>query len=337
MRSSFHLGFLAALLLALNSLNVFAVGPATGVSRLYPTSQGGLSITGAVGTVYAIQYSTNFASSTAWRCQLFLKLSTSSNLIAGAGSSPGTSRFYRATTLAPSNMVFIPAGTFTMGSPEAEFERFNDESPQTTVSFRSGLFFATNLVTQREYLAITGVNPSFFTGNLSRPVEQVNWLSASNYCRLLTQQEFATGRIPAGCAYRLPTEAEWEYACRAGTTTPFYYGNDTTNYTALLTHAWFADNSPGTMPVGQKPANPWGLFDMGGNVWEWCQDWYDTAYSGGSATDPQGPSSGTTRVLRGGSWLDDARFCRSACRIGDDPAVAVYSNYGFRVVLAPQP
>src|SRR5204862_1274358 len=138
-----------------------------------------------------------------------------------------------------------------------------------------------------------------------------------------------------GCQYRLPTEAEWEYACRAGTTTTFNYGDDP-GYTNLTSYAWISDNSGGlTHSVGQKPANAWGLYDMHGNLWEWCQDWYGD-YPGESATDPQGPPFGPGRVLRGGSWADDGGLCRSACRIADDPS-AQFFTYGFRVVLAPVP
>ena len=117
--------------------------------------------------------------------------------------------------------------------------------------------------------------------------------------------ERAAGRIATNSVYRLPTQAEWEYACRAGTTTRFSYGDDP-GYTSLPIYGWYADNCGGsTHPVGQKLANPWGLYDMHGNVWEWCQDWYGD-YLGGMAVDPQGPASGPTRVIHGGSWNDSA-------------------------------
>ena len=144
----------------------------------------------------------------------------------------------------------------------------------------------------------------------------------------------AAGRLPAGWAYRLPTEAEWEYACRGWTSDRrFSYGDDP-GYTNLATYAWYRSNSGSqTQPVGQKPPNPWGLYDMCGNVWEWCQDWYAPSYPGDSVTDPQGPPAGTERVLRGGSWDGFARRCRSACRIGDDPTANYYDNYGFRTKI----
>jgi formylglycine-generating enzyme required for sulfatase activity len=196
---------------------------------------------------------------------------------------------------------------------------------------------ATKLVTQREYLAVVGSNPSLFAGDLDAPVERVSWSDATNYCAILTQRELTAGRIPAGSAFRLPTEAEWEFCCRAGTTTRFFYGDDP-NYLQLTNHAWFSDNSDAqTHTVATKPGNAWGFFDMAGNVWQWCEDWYG-AYPGGSVFDPTGAStnSGGGRVLRGGSWIDEPRFCRSACRIGDDPSGnSLYENYGFRVVLAP--
>jgi formylglycine-generating enzyme required for sulfatase activity len=235
-------------------------------------------------------------------------------------------------------MIFVAPGTFTLGSPDTEPDRFDDEGPQTTVTFTKGIFVSPKFVSQQEYLALTGSNPSTFTGDLTRPVDNVSWQNATNYCRLLTQQEIAAKHIPAGCVYRLPTEAEWECACRAGTTTMFNYGDDPA-YTNLASHAWYSLNSGNqTHPGGQKPANAWGLYDMHGNLWEWCNDWYG-AYPGGLVTDPQGPpgpdpqSSG--RVLRGGSWADQDVFCRSACRLFDDPDSGFSSSYGFRVVLAP--
>jgi formylglycine-generating enzyme required for sulfatase activity len=232
-------------------------------------------------------------------------------------------------------MVLINPGSFTLGSPVTEGDRFSDEGPQTTVTLTRTFYMALRPVTQRDYQDVMGVNPSSFTGDSNRPVDQVSWSEATNYCLLLTQRELAAGRISTGWKFRLPTEAEWEYACRAGTTNRFYYGNDP-GYTNLASYAWYADNSGAqTHPTGQKPANPWGLYDMHGNIWEWCGDWY-APYPGGSVNDPMATdSSSGVRVLRGGSWLDDARFCRSACRIGDYPDDTHYNFYGFRVVLAP--
>src|SRR5262249_41853232 len=161
---------------------------------------------------------------------------------------------------------------------------------------------AVHPVTQGEYQSVTGVNPSFFSGSTNLPVEQVSWIDATNYCGMLTQRERAAGHIAASWQYRLSTEAEWEYACRAGTTTRFYYGDDL-SYLNLTNNAWYEDNSDDqTHPVGLKPANPWGLYDMGGNVSEWCLDWY-APYPGGNVTDPLATDSTSgLRVLRGGSW-----------------------------------
>jgi len=188
-------------------------------------------------------------------------------------------------------------------------------------------------VTQGEYQTVIGSNPSLFTGDLNRPVEQVSWNDATNYCRQLTLSERTTGRLPAGWGYRLPTEAEWEYACRAGArTTRFAYGDDL-SYASLTNYAWYSNNSDGTTHrVEQKLANPWGLMDMHGNVFEWCQDFYG-AYPGGSASDPPGPVSGSYRVIRGGGWTGGARVCRSGSRDWGHPDTRL-SFFGFRVVLS---
>lgn len=252
----------------------------------------------------------------------------------------GPWRFYRSVLLGAGTRptpgpryVWLPAGQFTMGSPATEVGRSADEGPQTQVTLRRGFFMGRYEVTQGEYLSVVGSNPSYFTGDTNRPVEQVNWTEATNYCALLTARERTAGRLPAGWAYRLPTEAEWEYASRAGSTNRFSYGDDP-GYTQLGNYAWYTDNSGNaTHPVGGKQPNRWGLFDMSGNVWEWCSDWYG-AYPGGSVTDPRGAPSGSYRVLRGGGWGTSAYACRSAQRNFYDPA-ARYYVIGFRVVLAP--
>ena len=177
-----------------------------------------------------------------------------------------------------------------------------------------------------------GRNPSSFPAQTNRPVETVSWFDATNYCARRTQQDLAAGRIPPGSYYRLPSEAEWEYACRAGTTTRFYYGDDP-GYANLANYAWYVANSGNsTHPVNQKLPNAWGLYDIAGNVWEWCQDWYAPAYPGGRVTDPPGPDTGSNRVLRGGDWFSFAWYCRSASRSFTHPASA-FSVIGFRVVL----
>lgn len=246
-------------------------------------------------------------------------------------------------TPAPSGMVWIPPGTFTMGSPSSERNRGSDEGPQTVVTISRGFWLGKYEVTQREYLAVTGSNPSLFKVDLDRPVEQVRWYEAVEYCNRLTQQERAAGRLPAGYEYRLPTEAQWEYACRAGTTTRFSFGDalecgDECGTCAIANrYMWWCGNSEDqTHRVGQKLPNPWGLYDMHGNVWEWCADWYSSSYPGGSVTDPQGPTSGSYRVCRGGIWNGNGLDCRSANRFGYWP-VSWNHNLGFRAALVPVP
>jgi formylglycine-generating enzyme required for sulfatase activity len=302
----------------------------------------GLTITGTVGAVYSVEYVTDVAqtnNSSAWRCLEFLQLPASPYLWADKSAPATGKRFYRALAFtAPTNMVFIPPGTFRMGSPTKEVDRSSAyEGPQTDVTISRGFWMGKYEVTQGEYLAVMGSNPSLFAGDPNRPAEQVTWSDATNYCGRLTRQERGVGRIATDSVYRLPTEAEWEYACRAWTSTRFSYGDDP-GYTNLTNYAWYYDNSGVVWhPVGQKRPNPWGLYDMHGNVWEWCQDWFGD-YAGGFALDPQGPATGWGHVVRGGGWRGWAYhpgLCRSASRIGigNDPGGQPYD--GFRVVLAP--
>jgi formylglycine-generating enzyme required for sulfatase activity len=166
-------------------------------------------------------------------------------------SSPGMQRFYRAVQVEAGarptpgqRFVWLPAGTFTMGSPSSEQDRYSDEGPQTLVTLTRGFWMGRYEVTQGEYLAVMGSNPSWFTGDTNRPVEQVSWNDATNYCAKLTQRERAAGRLLAGWEYRLPTEAQWEYAARAGNTNRFSYGDDP-GYTELGNYGWYSSNSGG--------------------------------------------------------------------------------------------
>jgi formylglycine-generating enzyme required for sulfatase activity len=192
------------------------------------------------------------------------------------------------------------------------------------------------LITQGEYLAIMGTNPSRSFGDTNRPVDNIRWQNATNYCARLTALGVSNGSIPTNCVYRLPTEAEWEYACRSWTSDRrFYYGDDP-DYTSLTNYAWYFANSGGsTHPVGQLQPNPWGFYDMAGNVWQHCQDWFSVAapYPGGNVIDPQGPPTGQFHVARGGNYFSIPASCRSAAR-GDGVLPTGYTGFGFRLALA---
>jgi formylglycine-generating enzyme required for sulfatase activity len=220
--------------------------------------------------------------------------------------------------------ILIPAGSFTMGADKNFEDAYDDEMPQHRVTIGKPFYLGKYEVTQAQWTAVMGNNPSKFKGQ-DNPVEQVSWDDAQAFIKRLNQKEGHN-------RYRLPTEAEWEYAARAGTTGAYSFGDDVDG---LGRYAWYRDNSGDkTHPVGRKEANPWGLYDMHGNVWEWVQDWYGD-YSSASVTDPKGPSAGSMRVFRGGSWRYSARLCRAANRYACPPDTR-YANLGFRLALSPE-
>ncbi len=230
------------------------------------------------------------------------------------------------------NLVLIPKGKFLMGSPETEEKRVKDEI-QHEVTISQNFYMGSTEVTQAQWNKVIGNNPSSFKGD-ELPVYQIRPYETVWFCKRLSEMP---EEKKAGRKYRLPTEAEWEYACRAGTMTPFNFGSQLNGRQANCdgTRPYGTDtkgpNLEKTSPVGTYPANAWGLYDMHGNVWEWCSDWYGE-YPSGSVTDPSGPARGWQRVYRGGDWRVDAVNCRSADR-GCDPSIR--SRFiGFRVVMS---
>jgi formylglycine-generating enzyme required for sulfatase activity len=297
-----------------------------------------------IPTVYNNGYSVTFTpTDTANYNTVTKRVSISVNFVAGT---------------AP-EMISITGGTFTMGSPTSELDRYNDET-QHSVTL-SGFKMSKYQVTQAQYQAVMGSNPSEGSSNPQagetqgkRPVENVRWYDALVFCNKLSIKEGLTpayrisestdpavwGTVPkvdnatwdavvivaGSTGYRLPTEAQWEYACRAGTTTAYNTGTTISDNTG-----WYSKNSDNkTHEVGKKPANAWGLYDMHGNVSEWCWDWYGD-YSSGTQTNPAGAVNGSYRVLRGGNWTNDSWHLRSARR-RDYPPCNVYPCFGFRLV-----
>ena len=227
------------------------------------------------------------------------------------------------------SMIWVKPGTFTMGSPTSEAWRSPDET-EHNVSLTKGFYLGKYEVTQAQYEAVMTGNtdgqsatPSNWSGNPNRPVEKVSHDDVQVFLSRLNTQQSAN--IPAGWAYVLPTESQWEYACRAGTTTAYSWGDDIN-----ATRANYNSNIRQTRDVGNYAANPWGFFDMHGNVWEWTADWFGAYPVGNPVTDPTGEASGSYRVARGGSWYLVGTHLRSARRSYDAPS-SRSSYVGFRV------
>ncbi len=216
--------------------------------------------------------------------------------------------------------IQIPAGEFDIGSPLSEKDRKNDENIQH-VKITNGFWMGVYEVTQKQWMTVVGNNPSFFHGD-DLPVENVSWDDAQDFIEKLNKKEGTT-------KYRLPSETEWEYAARAGTNTTYPFGNDESK---LGEYAWYDGNSIGkTHLIGQRKPNPWGLYDMHGNVWEWVQDTYHENYTDAPKDGSVWESSGHGRVNRGGAWNREAKFCRSAYRGWLNPGRRL-NNVGFRLV-----
>jgi len=249
-------------------------------------------------------------------------------------------------------MIYVPSGTFTMGANSNELGSYDWERPRHSVTLTKGFWMGKFEITQAQWMAITGENPARFK-SINRPVEQISWNQAVEFCKKLTEHERAAGHLDAQHSFTLPTEAQWEYACRAGTTSALNNGKELTNPQELCPNlseiAWYKantlttsddENSAVTLPVGLKAPNLWGFHDMLGNVWEWTSEncSWDSATSSilpdtykDGITDPSN-QTGPYRILRGGSYCDEPYFCRSAFRlvVGSNTGL---ENRGLRVVI----
>lgn len=332
------------------------------LSRAQTTLQATLTptvvITGPLGSLQQVQYSTNVADPNGWKPLSVVRLDAPAKNFFDTTAS-GPQRFYRTVLMGvtDTNLVWIPPGTFLMGSPSNESMRFPVEGPQTQVTLTQGFLmgrFEVRIPESVVYLT----NFDHFTNNQNfqqHPVDSALWQDATNYCALRTAYERAQGMIPSDWAYRLPTEAEWEYACRAGTTTPFAFGNELRN-DLVRSDAWFDGSVPyptnlvvvgaivpgtsGYTNIGSFSANAFGLYDMHGNALEWCLDTYPglliptfAAYSGIAVTNPVVKQLGGYAIVRGGGVADTAARCRSAAR--RSVSIDALSYAGFRVVLSP--
>ena len=247
--------------------------------------------------------------------------------LAASAIQAGTPRVLTLGQGVPLDLVWIPPGVFLMGSPFEEPGRFITEGRRHPVTLTRGFWMGKVPVTQQQWQQLLGDNPSHVKAP-QLPVDQVNWDDCQRFTQALSRH-LAADHLTAA----LPTEAQWEYACRAGSQTRFWSGDRVADLAGV---AWFAVNS-GDQPhaVRQKPANPWGLCDMHGNVWQWCQDWH-AAYARDAVTDPSGPDAGNERVLRGGSWSSEADVCRAAYRFSYPPSYRLMT-VGLRVVVTKAP
>ena len=240
-------------------------------------------------------------------------------------------------------MIKVKAGRFQMGSPDGELGGIVNGGRRLEkthwVTLTQDYWLGETEVTQGQWKAVIGDNPSIFKKGYDNPVENVSWDDAMEFCSKLNRQ--FKEKLPEGYEFSLPTEAQWEYACRAGTTTALNNGKDLTSEDDECANldevGWYDENSGGpTHPVAQKKPNAWGFYDMHGNVWEWCSDRYDERYgcNNSDVTDPQGPSSGSRHVYRGGSWHGNARCCRVADRADNSPTCRT-NGLGFRLAFVP--
>ncbi len=242
------------------------------------------------------------------------------------GDRPGTERLDSSLQL---KFCWCPPGKFVMGSPPHEEGQYDGDDfiEQVFVTISHGFWMGKVPVTQGQWQQFNESTPSEFTGN-DLPVERVSWEEATSFCQKLTEAARDLGELSPGWEYRLPTEAQWEYACRADWSTAYCFGNDPHN---LGDYAWYEDNSDfKTQEVGKKKPNGWGLCDMHGNVWEWCSDWYHEELRGG--VDPEATTATSHRVVRGGCWLVVASICRSSSRSRSVPDNC-FDFLGLRVAL----
>ncbi|HLP78154.1 MAG TPA: formylglycine-generating enzyme family protein [Candidatus Paceibacterota bacterium] len=349
-----RIGFAGLLMVGVSSPNLSHAETSLQAS-LTPT----VTITGILGSLQQVQYSTNMADTNGWSPLAVVRMDASVKSFYDATAS-GPQRFYRTVLMGvtDTNLVWVPPGTFLMGSPSNEVTRSSTEGPQTPVTLTQGFLMGRYEVRIPE-MAVYLTNYAYLSNgsNARYPVYLSTWQDATNYCGLRTDYERAQGMIPSDWAYRLPTEVEWEYACRAGTTTPFSFGNELRN-DAVRSDAWFDGNAPyptnlvvvggitpgnsGWTNVGSFPANAFGLCDMHGSETEWCLDTYPGstsiqnpiyAYPGVAITNPVAPRLGDYAIYRGGGKVDPAYRCRSATRRVF--RVDTSNTIGFRVVLSP--